>query len=114
MLTYLFIMETLKKNQETTTASSFVPKLLNVLNFITKEEFENLPKFFTEAYLLLSDHEAFNDPTYRENWASCISYLQDLTETTKIKSNSDFVTEIKEANSVASITSDTTANHGSR
>ncbi len=66
----------LKENQKTETPqNTFVVELLNVIRYSEPTNFPEMHKFFSEAFLNLTDHPEFEEAWFRSQWATHLSYL---------------------------------------
>lgn len=68
------------QNNNKNNPADFVPQLLKNLADLDVETLNNIEEFFTEALLLLIEHELFEDPEYRKQWANSLYYLDTLSK----------------------------------
>jgi hypothetical protein len=67
----------LKENQQTVAQqqNTFVLTFLNAVRFGEPKNFPEMHKFFTKAFVFLTEHEEFDDPEFRSEWATHLNYL---------------------------------------
>ena len=53
--------------------------LLSSMKSMDAKLFENLHAFFVDKFVLLSDHEWFDEPSYREEFVEHLEYLRNLS-----------------------------------
>ncbi|WP_134355317.1 hypothetical protein [Flavobacterium psychrophilum] len=58
---------------------NLVPNLLTVLKTSDANRYHEIAKFLKTAFLELSDHELFDDVTYRRQWADNICVIEALS-----------------------------------
>ncbi|WP_134355303.1 hypothetical protein, partial [Flavobacterium psychrophilum] len=61
-----------KENQQDSKLLNLVPNLLTGLKTSDANRYHEIAKFLKTAFLELSDHELFDDVTYRRQWADNI------------------------------------------
>lgn len=74
---------------------SFTPNLLSNLQSFDANRLKKISKFFTKAFLLLTEHEVFEDEDYRRQWADNISVLEGMAIPFKGYSNEEMEIAIK-------------------
>ncbi|ELM3650256.1 hypothetical protein RYR30_000556 [Flavobacterium psychrophilum] len=58
---------------------NLVPNLLTGLKSVDANRYHEIAKFLKTAFLELSDHELFDDVTYRRQWADNICVIEALS-----------------------------------
>jgi hypothetical protein len=62
-----------------TKGNEIAVKLLTEVNAINPERFQEMKVFFSEAFLLHTSEEVFDDSEYRQQWADNIQVLNTLS-----------------------------------
>ncbi|ANB41036.1 hypothetical protein BOX11_gp07 [Flavobacterium phage 1H] len=68
-----------KENQQDSKLLNLVPNLLTGLKSVDANRYHEIAKFLKTAFLELSDHELFDDVTYRRQWADNICVIEALS-----------------------------------
>ncbi|HFG0470269.1 hypothetical protein [Flavobacterium psychrophilum] len=68
-----------KENQQDSKLLNLVPNLLTGLKTSDANRYHEIAKFLKTAFLELSDHELFDDVTYRRQWADNICVIEALS-----------------------------------
>lgn len=91
----------MQKNKE----NQFLQELLSKLLAIDVKRVQEMKVFFSEAFLIHTTDEVFDDSQYREDWANLINWMHELSLVTNNFSNeeikesiSEFLKERKEVN----------------
>ncbi|MCB6004509.1 hypothetical protein [Flavobacterium psychrophilum] len=71
-------MQNQKKEQDSKLLN-LVPNLLTGLKSVDANRYHEIAKFLKTAFLELSDHELFDDPSYRRQWADNICVIEALS-----------------------------------
>ncbi|SNB30341.1 conserved hypothetical protein [Flavobacterium psychrophilum] len=71
-------MQNQKKEQDSKLLN-LVPNLLTGLKTSDANRYHEIAKFLKTAFLELSDHELFDDPSYRRQWADNICVIEALS-----------------------------------
>ncbi|WP_395058223.1 hypothetical protein [Flavobacterium sp.] len=58
---------------------NFVPNLLTGLKSVDANRYHEIAQFLKTAFLELSEHDLFDDPTYRRQWADNICVIESLS-----------------------------------
>ncbi|QRE48061.1 hypothetical protein [Flavobacterium psychrophilum] len=68
-----------ENEQQDSKLLNLVPNLLTVLKTSDANRYHEIAKFLKTAFLELSDHELFDDVTYRRQWADNICVIEALS-----------------------------------
>jgi len=65
-----------KENEQDKKILDFVPNLLSGLQSIEANRYNEIYQFFKTAFLELTDHDLFEDSTYRLQWSNHLSVIE--------------------------------------
>ncbi|GEJ41411.1 hypothetical protein FPN185_contig00011-0043 [Flavobacterium psychrophilum] len=68
-----------ENEQQDSKLLNLVPNLLTGLKTSDANRYHEIAKFLKTAFLELSDHELFDDPSYRRQWADNICVIEALS-----------------------------------
>lgn len=74
--------------------NQFLRELLSKLLAIDVKRVQEMKVFFSEAFLLHTTDEVFDDSQYREDWANLINWMHELSLVTNNFSNEEIRKEI--------------------
>ncbi|MBY0485595.1 MAG: hypothetical protein K2P85_00145 [Flavobacteriaceae bacterium] len=72
-------MSTENEKQQDEKLLNLVPNLLSGLKSIDANRYEEIFNFFKTAYCELSDHELFDDVTYRTQWQNNLCVIENAS-----------------------------------
>lgn len=71
-------MQNQKKEQDSKLLN-LVPNLLTGLKSVDANRYHEIAQFMKTAFIELSEHELFDDPMYRRQWADNICVIESLS-----------------------------------
>lgn len=77
------IMSTENENQNKPNESTFVLNFLKGLRFVDPKRLPEVLAFFSQAFIIHTEDENFDDSEYRSEWLDNINYLADLSKNVK-------------------------------
>lgn len=75
----------------------FAPKFLSVLHAHHLDRITDAHHFFTDAFVLLTDHDLFEEVDFRLQWTGYLSYFENLSKTMEGYTSSEVETAIRTA-----------------